>query len=119
MNKIQEAAERAYGLLWCETGGCRYSHEARRVLLDAIDKAGQRRGIEYARENRPRKAPIGVTAIWLKRLGDKVVVEAEVEGRWVEIISEHHDGSYSHIAESGGIMNAVLRSIPTPTEEVQ
>ena len=45
-------AERAYGILWrltaFDTAQCGYAHDARKVLLAAMDKEGQRRGIAWA-----------------------------------------------------------------------
>lgn len=107
------AAERAYGLLWTEHGGTPQSNEARRVLLDAIGKDGQRRGIEFAQKHRDPTAPVSVTGIWLKRIGDDVIVDAEICGQWVEVIREHHDGSFSHIVEPGGMLNAFMRHLST------
>jgi hypothetical protein len=49
------------------------------------------------------KPPVAVDGIWLLRLGDRVIVRAEVEGRWIDIIEEHIDGSFSHIVEPAGI----------------
>ena len=41
--------ERAYGLLWMVLGDDKKVHDARRILLDQIDREGQKRGIEFAR----------------------------------------------------------------------
>lgn len=49
------------------------------------------------------KEPVPVTAVHLVRIGDHVIVNVEVGGQWVEIIREHHEGSFSHICEAGGI----------------
>lgn len=49
------------------------------------------------------KQPIPVTGIHLVRLGDYVIVNAEIDGKWVEVIREHHDGSFSHIVEPLGM----------------
>jgi len=49
------------------------------------------------------KEPMPVTAVHLVRIGDHVIVNVEVGGQWVEIIREHHEGSFSHICEAGGI----------------
>lgn len=49
-----------------------------------------------------RQLPI--RAVWLKREGDDAVVCVETPaGRWVEIIRERIDGSFSHICEAAGI----------------
>lgn len=49
------------------------------------------------------QAPVPISGIHLVRLGDYVVVKAEIDGKWVEIIREHHDGSFSHIVEPLGM----------------
>src|SRR5690606_17473032 len=108
MDMTSAAAERAYGLLWKDR-----HREARALLLEAIGKVGMRRGIQYALDTPPAKdkEPVGVTAIWLKNIGEHVIVEAEIGGKWVEIIRERADGAYSHIVESGGIMSSYLKSL--------
>jgi hypothetical protein len=56
-----------------------------------------------------KKEGIEVTGIWLLRLGEDVVVRAEIDGRWVEVIREYDpsgDASFSHIVESGGMREA-------------
>lgn len=45
----------------------------------------------------------GISAIWLRRVGDRVEVLAEVNGQWRVAISEHAEGAFSHIAEIGGM----------------
>lgn len=42
--------ERAYGLLWRDLQGGPITSRAREMLLSAIDKDGQARGIEFAQE---------------------------------------------------------------------
>jgi hypothetical protein len=42
-------------------------------------------------------------AIWLRREGDRVIVEVEDGERWVEVISECHDSFFSHIIEPVGV----------------
>lgn len=49
------------------------------------------------------QAPVPVTGIHLVRLGDYVVVNAEIDGKWVEVIREYHDDSFSHIVEPLGM----------------
>jgi hypothetical protein len=46
---------------------------------------------------------VPVTGIHFVRLGDYVVVKVEIDGKWVEVIREHHDGSFSHIVEPLGM----------------
>lgn len=101
--------EKAYGLLWRDTNSG-FAHAARKLLLSIIDKDGQKRGIDYALKERP-KSPIAVTGIWLKNIGTDVIVEAEIEGQWVEVIRERSDGIFSHIVEPGGMLNAYLANL--------
>lgn len=51
--KNANAIEVAYGLLWGTTTDDKRVHEARRLLLDAIGKDGQVRGIEGAKKLTP------------------------------------------------------------------
>lgn len=57
------------------------------------------------------KQPIPITAAWLLTIGDKVIVRLEINGSWHDVIVEHKEGSYSHIAETGGIRAAVKRNL--------
>jgi len=50
---------------------------------------------------------IRVTGIHLLRLSDKVIVKAEIDGKWIEVIREHVDGAFSHIVEPGGMRTAM------------
>ena len=54
----------------------------------------------------PAKDSIAVQGIHLFRLGEHVIVSVEVDGKWVEVIRERRDGSFSHIVEPGGIREA-------------
>lgn len=47
--------------------------------------------------------PLPVTAIWLRREGDKAIVLAEIGGDWIPLIEEHLEGNFSHIIEQAGI----------------
>ena len=47
--------------------------------------------------------PITVSGIQLVRIGDYAIVNVEVDGKWVEVIREHVEGSFSHIVEPSGI----------------
>jgi hypothetical protein len=49
------------------------------------------------------QTPVPVSGIHLVRLGDYVIVKAEIDGQWVEVIREHHDGPFSHIVEPLGM----------------
>ncbi len=46
---------------------------------------------------------VPVTGIHLVRIGGHVIVKAEIDGQWVEVIREWHDGSFSHIVEPLGM----------------
>lgn len=46
---------------------------------------------------------VPVTGIHLVRIGGYVIVKAEIDGKWVEVIREWHDGSFSHIVEPLGM----------------
>lgn len=52
---------------------------------------------------------IAVEGIWLLRDGDKVIVRAEIDGKWIDVIREHHDGMFSHIVEPAGMAHAVKK----------
>jgi hypothetical protein len=56
------------------------------------------------------QTPVAVTGIHLLRLGNHVVVNAEIDGKWVEVIREVHDGAFSHIVEPNGMRSAAGRS---------
>lgn len=45
------------------------------------------------------KTQVLVTAVMLRRSGDYAIVEMEMAGRWFEVIREHLEGNFSHIAE--------------------
>ena len=49
---------------------------------------------------------IAVGGIMLRKSGKYVIVEAEVNGKWKEVIREHEEGSFSHIVEPEGIKKA-------------
>jgi len=50
---------------------------------------------------------MNITAIHLVRIGDYAYVKAEIDGRFVTVIKEHADGSFSHIVEEGGMQRVV------------
>jgi hypothetical protein len=54
-----------------------------------------------------QQQPVAVSGIHLMRLGDHVVVAVEIGGKWIEVIREWHDGSFSHIVEPDGIRRAI------------
>jgi len=49
------------------------------------------------------KSPLPVSGIWLRRIGDEVQVLFEHEGTWYMGITEHVEGSFSHIMEPLGM----------------
>jgi hypothetical protein len=55
------------------------------------------------------KQSVEITGLHLMRLGDYVRVNVEIDGRWVQVISERHDGAFSHIVEPGGMLKAASR----------
>jgi hypothetical protein len=64
-----------------------------------------------------------ISGIWLRRIGDKVQVLAESKGvhgrHWFLVIEEHAEGSFSHIAESGGILNAPIDPLAALSDELR
>lgn len=53
--------------------------------------------------------PIAVTGIMLRRYGNYAIVEAEIDGKWVMVVSEPLDSNFSHIVEPSGMRLAVER----------
>ncbi len=53
---------------------------------------------------------VPVTGVHLKRIGEYVIVAVEVDGRWVDVIKEFHDGNFSHIVEPLGIKYAAEKA---------
>jgi hypothetical protein len=56
--------------------------------------------------------PVEVTGIHLFRLGSRVIVKAEIDGHWVEVIREVWDANFSHIVEPGGMRHAAEQQKP-------
>lgn len=54
-------------------------------------------------------AAVWISAIRLKREGEKVLVSIEVDGRWFVIISEPHDSAFSHTVEAPEMLAAAKR----------
>jgi len=52
--------------------------------------------------------PVLATGVRLATLGDRILVEVEISGVWVEVINEYYDGnlSISHIVEPLGMTKA-------------
>jgi len=51
---------------------------------------------------------MNITAIHLVRIGDYAYVKAEIDGRFITVIKERFDGSFSHIVEEGGMQRVVV-----------
>ena len=64
------------------------------------------RFIRFLRRLWPKHRPITITGIHLHSMGDgSVLVDAEIDGRWVTVIREHYveSGILSHIVEPLGM----------------
>lgn len=61
---------------------------------------------ELAQEEAKRK--IGYGPIWLRKSGDRILVEIEYNGKWYTVIRES-DGNFSHCVEPLGIENCIER----------
>lgn len=55
------------------------------------------------------RAPVPVTGIHLVRIGDNVIVNAEIDGKWVTVIEEYADSRFSHIIEPSGMRAAASK----------
>lgn len=65
------------------------------------------------------KTPITITAIWLRRIGDKAQVLVEGDCGWVLAIEEYADASFSHIAEGNAAYSWPMDQVTaTPSEKV-
>ncbi len=60
------------------------------------------------------KESIEVQGVMVRRLGEHVLVEVEVDGKWYQVIQEPIDSNFSHIIEPGGIRSIVNGSRTTP-----
>ena len=72
----------------------------------ALDKLAPRRGSPGV-----RREP--VSAVWLRRIGDRAQVLVEMGGVWRVVIEEHADGSYSHIAEARSFADRPVDPVTT------
>lgn len=57
-----------------------------------------------------------ISAIWLRRIGNDVIVSFERDGVWRRAIVEAHDASFSHIVELDITGNGPSRGNPRPVE---
>lgn len=53
---------------------------------------------------------LGYGAIWLRRIGDKIIVQIEHAGEWRTVIVEDADANISHIVEPRGIESALANA---------
>lgn len=70
------------------------------------------------------QSAIAVSGIWLRRDGGenevgRVIVSVDINGRWVDVISEVADGAFSHIVEPLGIRGAIRRKIEREPGEIR
>lgn len=70
----------------------------------------ERRTILTGPRRESLQEPISIMGIHLFRTGEYVVVAAEIDGKWVEVIRERHDGAFSHIVEPSGMRRAIERT---------
>lgn len=52
------------------------------------------------------QAPVEITGVWLRSVGDTLYVSVEMDGEWRTVITEGREGSMSHICESSGMRRA-------------
>ena len=57
--------------------------------------------------------PVEVTGIWLRSIGDKLEVLAEIDGEFRLVITESMGGPMSHIAEVSGMLKAPVDRLAT------
>jgi hypothetical protein len=50
---------------------------------------------------------VTVSGVWLRKTGGCVIVAVEIEGKWIDVITERADSAFSHIVEPGGILEGV------------
>ena len=50
---------------------------------------------------------VTVRGVWLRKEGERVIVAVEIEGKWIDVITERADSAFSHIVEPGGILEGV------------
>jgi hypothetical protein len=48
-----------------------------------------------------------ISGVWLRKEGERVIVAVEFGGKWIDVITEHAEGAFSHIVEPGGILEGV------------
>lgn len=50
------------------------------------------------------KTEIAISGVMLRRSGDHAIVEVEIAGEWFEVIREHLESNFSHIAEPAAFL---------------
>lgn len=64
---------------------------------------------ELSRKGMARHETVPIMALWLRNIGGKAQVLAEINGnprRWFLVMEESLDSAFSHIAEVGGILDS-------------
>ena len=59
---------------------------------------------EYPKDDTDKS--VTISGLWLRRSGNNAVVSVEIDGKWLDVITEHVDGQFSHIVEPCGIKEA-------------
>lgn len=59
--------------------------------------------ISFARDEVKMKNTVPISGVHLVKIGEYVIVNVEIDGKWIEVIKEHESGSFSHICEPAGI----------------
>lgn len=57
-----------------------------------------------AKRNDDTQVPI--SGLWLRRQGDLVIVAAEIDGCWRDVITEWHDDCFGRISDVGTMRDA-------------
>ena len=52
------------------------------------------------------KTTISISAIWLRRHGNRVEVLAEIDGQFRLVIDENYDSQFGHIVEAIGMVKS-------------
>jgi hypothetical protein len=63
------------------------------------------------------KTSVGITAIWLRNLGDRLIVEVEIDGKWISVMDDFGgpmEFAVSHIVEARGVDTNKLSPMNAP-----
>lgn len=55
-----------------------------------------------------KRKSVPVTAVWIRKMMDKVQVLIETDGEWRMISEQHVDGVFSHTSEVGALEAAPI-----------